>query len=529
MPAKTGKLQPGAIDAPYYDDNTARMKRLMLRALLPFAAASLAALSLTACATAPDAAPAHPLSAQRQQAFGRLEASLVRTMAEDRLPGLSVAVFDDYRLVRHFEIGTRRAGGDMPIGPDTRFSTASISKPVTALVCLLLAERGALDLNEPIRLSLKRWSLPASDIAGAADVTWRQLLAHRGGTTQHGFADYYEGDALPTLVDSLEGRIPRYDTPIAFTFSPGTDWTYSGGGYVIVQLALEDRFGEPLPALAERLVFGPLGMADSTMIQPGEAGFPADAALVHDEDGKVIRTGLPITPQISASGMWSTPIDLARFAIAFQSAFRGEGPIPRHVAEEMTRIISLKDVGGMALPWFRGFGFAGQDWFRHDGSNTGTGGEVMGTMTSGRGLAILANGDNDNRERALAVIRRDVPAIMGWQDEPATIAVPQALRRPLPGRYKGLLYGLGLDYQIVEHGDDLAIRSDFFRQFLAKDESALIYMGDNVFRVADYPNRLRFEVADGAVSGVTIFRPGSDASPVYRSIADLRPQATPTE
>ena len=449
------------------------------------------------------------------------------TMAEHNLAGVSIAVFDDYSVVERRAFGVKSNATPTPIDTVTAFSTASISKPVTALLCLILDAEGAIDIDAPIAGYLESWTLPpSSQYPSAAQVTWRQLLTHTAGTSQHGFADYYEGDAIPTLIDSLEGRIPRYDRPIEFLFAPGTDWQYSGGGYVIVQLALEDHFGRPLQELARERVFTPLGLDHTTMAQPGEPDFPKDAALVHDEGGAVIGTGLPITPQVAASGMWSTPSDLAKFAIAIQRALAGEtvGPITPSMAHTLTDVISLEQVGGMGTPFFRGFGFGNTDWFRHDGSNTGVNSDLLASMQGGYGMVLMGNGDDANTSPVFAMLRREVIDAMRWSSRQllAQRPAPPELASAIVGRYRGLLYDLGLEYRIEVIDADLWIVSDFFTQFLGRERSRMRYLGDNEFAVDDYPNRVRFDLdAAGRVQSVTLLRRGSAAKPFIRPANEL--------
>ena len=447
-------------------------------------------------------------------------------MAAHRLEGLSVAVFDDYGRIETQVHGSTSAGGEA-LTPATAFSTASISKPVTALLCLILAEEGVIDLDAPISASLKRWNLPESDQPGAAAVSWRHLLTHTAGTSQHGFADFYQGDTIPTLVDSLEGRLPRYDKPIEFLFAPGSDWKYSGGGYVIVQMALEDTLARPLHELAQERIFVPLGMTHTTMVQPGEPGFPADAARVHDSEGAIIRDGLPITPQVAASGMWSTPHDLAVFALAFQRALRGEtqGPVTPAIARQMTDIISLEYVGGMGTPFFRGFGFGNTDWIRHDGSNTGVNSDLFAAMEGGYGFVLMGNGDDDNTVPVFAEARRRIIENRGWAERHQVAEVPlTALQRStLPGAYKGLLYDLGLNYRIELREGRLVVVSEFFSQFLGRDWSAMRHIGGNRFRIDDYPNELLFTYdARGDLTQVILSRPDSEVAPYRREVGAMR-------
>lgn len=293
---------------------------------------------------------------------------------------------------------------------------------------------------------------------------------------------------------------------------------------MIVQLALEDHTGISLPELATRKVFSPLGMKHTTMVQPGSPSFPANAALVHDENGEVIRTGLPITPQISASGMWSTPADLATFVIAIQRALAGEetGPIEPAEAQTMTDIFSLKPVGGMSMPFFRGFGFGNTDWFRHDGSNTGVNGDMFGSMEGGYGMVMLGNGDDANTGPVFATLRREITERMGWRQRQklAGKPLPEPLTSNLLGIYTGLLYELGLEYRIEKQDGRLWICSELFNQFLGKDRSEMHYLGGNTFAIEDYPNRLKFHCrGETEICTVTLFRPGSNASPLARPLA----------
>ncbi|AZA93594.1 Penicillin-binding protein E [Chryseobacterium nakagawai] len=241
-----------------------------------------------------------------------------------KLPGFSLVVFENYKIVYSDQVGVKSMNSKEKLDENTVFSTASITKPITALLCHILEEKGLINLDEPIDKYLKRWHLPKSKFTEKNSPTWRQFFNHTSGTNQGGFSDYYNGDVIPTIKQSLLGQIPRYDKEIEFLFIPGTGFEYSGGGYVIVQMALEDTLNKSIAELAKEHLFSPLGLMNTTMIQPNEKGFPKNVASVHDKDGKVIKTGLPITPQIGASGVWTTPIDLAKLSIEIQNALRNK-------------------------------------------------------------------------------------------------------------------------------------------------------------------------------------------------------------
>lgn len=114
-----------------------------------------------------------------------------KKMEEVKLHGLSVAVFENYQLTWVHQWGIKAAGSPDQVDENTAFSTASISKPVTALLCARLEEKGLIDLDESITKYLKRWQLPKSELTKDIEVTWLHLLSHTAGTSQGGFADFF--------------------------------------------------------------------------------------------------------------------------------------------------------------------------------------------------------------------------------------------------------------------------------------------------------------------------------------------------
>lgn len=429
-----------------------------------------------------------------------------------KLAGFSLVVFENYKIVYSNEFGVKSIDSKEKINQNTAFSTASISKPITALLCFILEEKGLINLDTPIDSYLKRWHLPKSKFTENNSPTWRQFLNHTAGTSQSGFADYYEGDTIPTIKESLLGKIPRYNKEIEFMFAPGTDWAYSGGGYVIVQMALEDTFKKSIGELATTHIFKPLGLKNTTMIQPNEKGFPTNVALVHDENEKVIRTGLPITPQVGASGMWSTPTDLAIIAIEMQNALRNKNNkvISRDVAKKVTEVTALKDaVGGWSYGWQRSFGYNNYDWFMCNGSNTGVGGSVFATMTDGNGFVFLTNGEKKNRFPVMGQTRGTLLRVMGWEKKSSNEEVqemPSSLKEKLVGTYDDFLYAQGVETKIVEKNNRLYVESMLLDHFKGKNDNELVYLKNGYFKIIDYPNLLKFGFSNGKLTSVTLTR-----------------------
>lgn len=465
----------------------------------------------------------------RKILLSELKTNLEKQMNQLKLNGLSYAVFENYKIIHKEVIGIKANNTNELIDTNTAFNTASISKPITALLCALLEEKGLIDLEAPISKYLKSWTLPESKYTTNREISWKDLLSHTAGTSQHGFADFYEGDTLPSIIESLQGKLPRYDKEIEILFTPGTDWKYSGGGYVIVQLALEDYFKKSISQLAKDHIFIPLKLKNTTMIQPHEHGFLSNVAKVHDKDGLVIRTGLPITPQVSASGMWSTPSDMATLCLEIQNALQNKNNtvISNKVAKKITNIISIKTSGGASMGWARAFGFGNVDWFSHGGSNTGVGGDIMSSMTQGNGFVIFANGEKPNRFPILSFAKNKIIELMNWEN---TIPsknikkIPSVLIESIKGDYIDFLYGeQRVTSAIITKDNKLYLKSMIFKFFIGKEESEMIYLGDNTFKIIDYPNYIQFNLdTNNQLQSLTFFRDASKKLAVTTNLKDIK-------
>ncbi len=417
--------------------------------------------------------------------------SLQDAMNLHSLKGLSVAVFEDYKIVWTGTWGVKDAKSGELIDSNTAFSTASIAKPITATLFAILEEKGLINLKDPVSIYLKRWKLPENDFLKDTELTLEHLLSHTSGTTQHGFTDFYEGDTIPSLVQSLKGQLPRYDEEISIQWEPGTNWSYSGGGYVIAQMAIEDSLGKSLADLAKEYLFQPLELKNTTMKQPNEKGFLLNIAKAHNENGQIIRTGIPITPQVAPSGLWSTPSDLAIFLIEMQNALRNTNNtvISHKVAKRVTAIVTSKVLGGWSLGWERRHGFGNYDWFSHGGSNTGIGGHVYGTMKDGNGIAFFGNGANANRIPVLDQFRNSIINAHEWH-----IPIDKSLEKPLTeelivmisGEYVHTLFGEVVE--VMHNKEGL-----FIKDFIGNGTNELIFIGDNTFLIDGSPSKMKVE------------------------------------
>lgn len=409
--------------------------------------AFLALLTYAGCA-----APESDTTAER---IARVEAGLLTANVvagdptytiEERLayynvPGVSVAVIDSGRIVWARAWGVADVTSNVPVDTSTLFQAASISKPVAAAAALRLVEEGVLDLDEDVNLRLESWQVPDNAFTVDEKVTLRRLLSHSAGTTVHGFPGYAVDEAIPTLVQVLEGEEPANTAPVRVDTIPGTRWRYSGGGISIAQLLMIDVTGRTFPDLMRELVLEPAGMIHSTYTQPLPAERADEAATAHLADGEPAEGRYHAYPEMAAAGLWTTPSDLARFAIDIQRAYGGD--TARILSPEMARRMLTIEAGDYGL----GFGLDRRDdalWFAHGGANHGFRAYFAALAEGGGGGAfIMTNGDGGND--LAQEIMRSISHEYDWPgfkpNERTAVALDSAQTAALAGRYSGTFPG----------------------------------------------------------------------------------------
>ena len=251
----------------------------------------------------------HPVSAQAADSIDEQMPSL---MERFNVPGLSMAIIRDGQLHETRTYGFVLAGSDTPITPETMFSVGSVSKVGNAFLTLKLVSQGIFDLDKPVNSYLESWQIPLSRFDDDQAVTLRHLLSHTAGTNVHGFADFYPGEALPSTVQILEGSGPAKNQAVRLIDPVGSRFRYSGGGTTVIQMMIEDHFDAPYEVLANQELFVPLQMTRSTYENPVAASF-GDIARAHNSNGNPVALprGYEAMPEMAASGLWTTPSDLA--------------------------------------------------------------------------------------------------------------------------------------------------------------------------------------------------------------------------
>lgn len=340
---------------------------------------------------------------------GSKSTPLAARMQELHVPGVSIAVIHAGKLEWARGFGVMSLGGP-PVTDETLFQAASISKPVTTLAVLRLVQAGKLDLDADVNQYLKSWKVPDNEFTAQNKVTLRELLTHSGGVTVHGFRGYAVGEALPSLIQILNGEPPANNSPIRVDAIPGETWRYSGGGFVIAQQVVDDVTGVAFPKLMHDQVLDPLGMKHSTYQQPLPAKLLAHAATPYRDNDNPLPGGAPfVYPELGPAGLWTTPSDLARFAIAIQAA-----------ATHRSRLLSAASVHDLLVPHIDeqalGLSTGGKTerkYFTHGGVNFGYRCMLV-AYQAGDGAVIMTN--SDNGDALIREVLRTIAHEYGWPD-----------------------------------------------------------------------------------------------------------------
>lgn len=352
------------------------------------------------------------------------DAALIRQLLKQHnVPGVSVAIIKDFKLVSTIAHGIADADTGTPVTTDTLFQAASISKPVAAMVSLKAVQDQRFTLDQDVNTILKSWKLPDSPFMKERPVTPRALMSHTSGTGDgFGFPGYALGASLPTVPQILDGVQPPSNLrAVRLERAPLVGFKYSGGAVMIQQLALTEAIGKPFEQIAREWVLDPIGMTNSTFEQPLPAQREQQAARAHGRTGARMGDPWHVYPEQAAAGLWTTPTDLARFAIEVQLALLGKSArvLSPTTAREMVTPVG---VGPFAV----GFQISkeGEGWyFMHGGSNWGFQCDLMAHVVKGHGAVIMTNSDSGGA--LIKDLRKLIQQEYAWD----------VLDAPIPRRY----------------------------------------------------------------------------------------------
>lgn len=260
--------------------------------------------------------PAIPVPGGGKRRPVEVEAAVRSAFRQANIKTAAVAVATEGGPIFVRTLGTRFGAQGDPADDDTVFRAASLSKPVFAYLVLKLVKDRHLELDRPLYTYLPKRLAQYPEYADLAGdrryeaITTRLVLTH-----QTGFPNW---------------RWQSPDRKLHFLFDPGTKFSYSGEGYKYLQFVVEQMTGSDLQALAERLVFTPLGMARTSFVWRDE--YAANSAIDRAPIEEFFGPGFLTLPN-AAGSLLTTASDYGRFLAA---VLAGTG-LPSHLRNEMLR------------------------------------------------------------------------------------------------------------------------------------------------------------------------------------------------
>ena len=381
--------------------------------------------------------------------------TLSERMLTLHVPGISIAIVDSGHLTWAGAFGVKQIGLTDSVTNSTLFQAQSMSKPVSATATLRLVESGKLSLDEDVNAYLKSWKVPEHPHSRSEKVTLRRVLSHSAGLTVGGFGGYRFGDSIPSLLQILNGESPANSSPIRIDTIPGSISRYSGGGYLVMQQLLIDATGDSFPNLMRRMVLDPLGMDLSTFEQPLPKLRWKEAALGHDSQGNVMKGNWPIHPEMAAAGLWTTPTELARWALAIADAYRGNS------SKLFSKDMAAQMLTEQKAPFGLGLVLEGEKQtfsFGHSGANLGFRTEFVLFPHVGKGAVIMTNADLGSY--LIDEVFQSIAAAFSWpvhrQSERQAITLTHEQKEGLVGVYNTPgPFGSPIPYEVSRDGDRL--------------------------------------------------------------------------
>jgi len=352
----------------------------------------------------------------------KVNMGLPMRMKHYQVPGLSVAVVEDYKIAWTKCYGVLEEGRPERVTAETLFASGSISKPVSAAAALALVEKRHLKLDADVNSMLRSWKVPENEFTKNEKVTLRRLLTHSAGLNEGGAPSFAAGEEAFTAVQTLDAGPPmnsgspyRQAQPVRVQAIPGSRFLYSPGGYAIVTVLIEDVERRSFQAILRETVLKRLGMTSSTFEQPLPERLLKRATTEHS-DGRPLEGKQRYFPGLAAGGLWTTPTDLAKFAIEIASCWSGRSRKILSLAsvrEMLTCQIGHCDgSGGQAIGfWIQGQG--NRLLFTHKGGTYGSACQLVAFPATGQGAIVMAN-DRPGGEKLVPETMLGIGTAYGW-------------------------------------------------------------------------------------------------------------------
>jgi CubicO group peptidase (beta-lactamase class C family) len=326
-----------------------------------------------------------------EQFVSEIDIKIPQLLHDFSIPGAALVIIENGEIVLQKGYGYADIEKGIKIDSKTGFNIGSISKTVTAWGIMKLVQEGKIDLDAPAEKYLTRWHIPESEF-DPDGVTVRRLLSHTAGLSIPSIGPGLSYDNFPTLDEWLNGK--NDVGPVEVILEPGTKWEYSGGGYAVLQLIIEEVSGQKFEDFMQAQILDPLGMTNSSF-KIGDR-IRAASAIPYDPYGE--PTEFELYAIHAAAGFQSTLEDFIRFVFA---------SLPGHKDHlKYNTVLAVETVQQMIEPqpntkvggWKYGLGYqtvhvgTSDVFIGHSGSNTGWQASFRLYPASNAGFIIFTNG-----------------------------------------------------------------------------------------------------------------------------------------
>ncbi|WP_421765471.1 serine hydrolase [Ekhidna sp.] len=413
--------------------------------------------------------------------------SIEERMEHYGIPGVSIAVIDNYEVAWTEAYGVMDLESRTPVTTQTLFQAAATSMPVTAYGALRLAKENDLDLDENINSYLTSWKFPEIEFTKEEKVTIRNLLNHSAGIHPRGTGSYTTDAITPSLVEILNGTPPASNEPITVNKEPGESVRFAYASYVPIQQMMKDVAGKTFPEIMQEHVLQPLEMNSSTFNQTLTAEQLEKVATGYLQDGSIVKGGRHIYPAMASNGLWTTAGDYAKFIAHVQQS--------KKLTASMGKPYGVNDSG---WSFTLGLGFQllnrnGEIYFRHHGWNRGFYAEIAAHRDKGYGVVVLTN---STFPAFNAEVMRAVALVYDWSNYVPVhqkMEIEQSHADEITGRYQS-------DEVIVEvYQKDNQL---FYKNILSEEGVELIKVSDSLFVRRNSSRFIQFkpDAENGAIS-----------------------------
>jgi D-aminopeptidase len=384
-------------------------------------------------------------------------------------PGMTIGVVRDGRLAVHRSAGLASIELGVPVGPQTCFRIASVSKQFTCAAILLLAAEGRLSLEDPVGAHLPAMTEPTASLP-------LRLLMHNASGVRDMFGVLQQGGAdlaQPCTPDALMAGIARQNT---LNFAPGSRFLYSNSNFLLLGRIAEAVSGEALGALLERRIFVPLGMNRTRMVESTRSIVPGLASGYLPEEGGFIRAAHAL-PLHGEGALVSCVEDLALWAADAESGRVGSPGL----TEALETTMAFTGGGtnlyarGLIVREYRGVRTVG-----HGGLWPGFKTEFLRAPAHGATVIVISNnGATDPALVAHQVLDVMIDGRPGVH--PVHLPVPGPVGAALAGRWLDAASGFTLDVAAADEGPVFRTHGLPFTPMLLHDGRMGLVRGPSVF------------------------------------------------